>query len=293
NGKVSSTSSSTASPAPASHETSSGKSAEARVNVPLKSTPPKIAMSLSKSCSARPTRNPTVRVPRQVAITPRSPNAASIRYRPKPVGGWGGSSMGESHATCAAAPPALHNVNANTRPASRFLIELLRVVPSCMVARPPNSPPPRRPCHARARTRAARQKRTTPEAASGAHHRVRLDLHEDRRIDEPGHHDERRRRCCVVEGLAVRAADLRPVRGIGDVHARAHHVLRPRTRLAQRRRDDLEATARLAVRVAEVRDPALVVHRRRAGDVDVIPHTDCTRVAHRRRPWRRRRDSPP
>src|SRR5690606_24735304 len=211
-------------------------------------------MSSSKFCSAMPKRNPTERVPRHVAITPRSPNAASIRYRPKPVGGWGGSSMGESHATCAAAPPALHSVNANTRPASRFLIELLRVIPfmhdpapAQLAATPAASP------RARAHSRAAHPSCMTPEPAPRSHPRFRLDLDEDRRIDERRHHDERRRGRGVAKELAVRPADLRPERRVGDVHARPHDVLRPRARLPQRRPDDLEATARLAVRVAEVR----------------------------------------
>ena len=93
--------------------------------------------------------------------------------------------------------------------------------------------------------------------------RVRLDLDQHRRIDEPRDLDHRARGPDRAEDLAVRAADRLPLRDVGHVDARAHDVADAGARLRERRGDVGERLARLRVRVAVPDDLAVGAGRRR------------------------------
>src|SRR6476469_229368 len=100
---------------------------------------------------------------------------------------------------------------------------------------------------------------------------VRLDFDQPARVEQRGHDQHRRRRLGLAEDLAVGAADLRPVLGTCQVDPRADDVLRACADLGERGHDDLQAAARLAVRVCG-RFAAVGHDRRGAGDGDVVPH---------------------
>ncbi len=80
-------------------------------------------------------------------------------------------------------------------------------------------------------------------------HRVGLDLDPPSRIEERAHHHHRAGRPHLGEDLTVGAADLLPIAGVAQVHARPHDVLRSGTGLAQCGDHDLPAARGLAVRV--------------------------------------------
>ena len=79
---------------------------------------------------------------------------------------------------------------------------------------------------------------------------VGLDLDQHARVDQAADLDHRGRRADVGEDLAVGAADLLPAGDVGDVHARAHHVVQARADALERRRDVGDRAAPSARRVA-------------------------------------------
>src|SRR5204863_824559 len=86
------------------------------------------------------------------------------------------------------------------------------------------------------------------------------------------------RRLDLRKDLAVGARDIVEDVGAGAVHARAHNVLRSGPEVGERLQDDLQAEARLAVRVGGG-SRAVPRDRGRAGDRDVIADTDRARVS--------------
>src|SRR5947209_5216964 len=102
---------------------------------------------------------------------------------------------------------------------------------------------------------------------------VGFDLDQPLRIDQRTCADHRCRRLHVGKELRVRCADCLPIVDVGEKHARANDVAPVRLELFECRFDDLEAAARLRLRIAWIRRLALE-YRRGAGDMDVVSDTD-------------------
>jgi len=109
----------------------------------------------------------------------------------------------------------------------------------------------------------------------------RLDLDEHRRLDEPAHLDQRRRRPDVAEPLRVGVADRLPVLDVGDVESGPDDVCRARAGRRQRALDVPERLPGLFARVAGADDGSPLVGRRRSRDVDLPAGPDRPRVADR------------
>ena len=121
---------------------------------------------------------------------------------------------------------------------------------------------------------------TQPATAedSGEHLGLSLDLDPPAGIEVLLHDDQCRRWIDVAKELAVSAADCVPVRGIGDIHPRSHHVFTRPTEGLDRLENDFEAARCLHVGVTLNRF-TVTVDRRGERDRDARSPANGTRKA--------------
>src|SRR5262245_24221197 len=115
--------------------------------------------------------------------------------------------------------------------------------------------------------------------------RLRLDLHEHRRIDERSYFDHAGRRPDVLEVLAVYASNGFPVAGdVHHVHARPNHIAELGAGVLKRRLDVLHRLTRLRGSVIVTDNLAVRAGCRRPRHVDVRAESNGAGVADDRLP---------
>ena len=77
----------------------------------------------------------------------------------------------------------------------------------------------------------------------------------------------------------MRFADCLPMTDIGHEHARTHDVREFRSGFGECRLDDVDATLRLGISVADTDNVTVFADRRRPGHRDVCPAANGTAVA--------------
>src|SRR5947209_9367935 len=102
---------------------------------------------------------------------------------------------------------------------------------------------------------------------------VGFDLDQPLWVNQPTGADHGRRRLHLGKELSMSGTDCLPIVDVGEKHARADDVAPVCLELFECRFDDLEAAARLRLRIAWIRRLALE-YRRGAGDMDVVSDTD-------------------